>query len=517
MDTKDSKVLMWALFATGVSGIVSEYVLATLATYFLGDSVFQWTMILSIMLFSMGLGSRLSKLIDKHIVAYFIGAELLLSFLSSICALTVYSLMATEVYTEIVLYFLAVAIGLLIGLEIPLVTRINGRYQDLKSNISSVLEKDYYGSLIGGVFFAFVGLPFLGLQYTPFVLGFVNFAVAMVVFYTYRKQLRRKLRFMLLGGSLFVLCVIALGTLFAEPIILFGEQKKYNNKVVASIDTKYQKITLTKSGNNHILYLNNSMQLNTMDEWLYHEPLVHPVMLLSEMPRNILVLGGGDGCGVREILKHETVKSVKLIDLDPMMTDFGATNPVFRELNQDAYQDHRVTVVNQDAFIALEEDTNFYDAIIIDFPDPRTIELSRLYSKEMYVMCANRLKKNGLLVTQATSPYFQTQAFYCIEKTIRSTGMSTLPIHNHVQSFGEWGWVIGSKLYSTDQLKSKLEQAKIPSDLNTAWLNEEALRLLPTFGKTVDDTTKLEVNSILNPVLFKYYIKGSSFNHSFYD
>jgi spermidine synthase len=178
MKLSDSKILMSSLFATGVAGIVSEYVLATLATYFLGNSVFQWTIILSIMLFSMGLGSRISRSINKNIIEFFIAAELLLSFLTSLCALLVYSLMGTTEYVEIFIYSLAILVGLLIGLEIPLVTRINGRYHDLKANISSVMEKDYYGSLLGGLFFAFIGLPYLGLTYTPFLLGTINLIVA---------------------------------------------------------------------------------------------------------------------------------------------------------------------------------------------------------------------------------------------------------------------------------------------------------------------------------------------------
>ena len=168
MKVSESKILMSSLFATGIAGIVSEYVLATLATYFLGNSVFQWTIILSIMLFSMGLGSRLSKLVNNYVIEYFIGAELLLSFLTSMCALLVYSLMGVTDYIEIFIYILAVLVGLLIGLEIPLVTRINGRYHDLKANISSVMEKDYYGSLIGGLFFAFYRPTILRINVYPF-------------------------------------------------------------------------------------------------------------------------------------------------------------------------------------------------------------------------------------------------------------------------------------------------------------------------------------------------------------
>ena len=517
MKLSDSKILMSSLFATGVAGIVSEYVLATLATYFLGNSVFQWTIILSIMLFSMGLGSRISRSINKNIIEFFIASELLLSFLTSLCALLVYSLMGTTEYVEIFIYSLAILVGLLIGLEIPLVTRINGRYHDLKANISSVMEKDYYGSLLGGLFFAFIGLPYLGLTYTPFLLGTINLIVAILLFFNFSDRLDERLKKWLLGAIIFISLSIGLGVYFAKPIIMFGEQSRYNDKVVFSEQTKYQKITLTKSKHNYILYLNNSMQLNTMDEWLYHEPLVHVPMLLNSGKKNILILGGGDGCAIREVLKYQEVESIKIIDLDPGMTNFGAQNAIFKELNRGAYQNSKVTVQNGDAFIALEEDSSYYDLIIIDFPDPRSIELSRLYTKEMYRFCKKRLKQDGVVITQATSPYYQAKSFYCINKTMEAAGLNTLQIHNHVQSFGEWGWIVGSQLYDKNQMIEKLSSIKKLPVKNTKWLNKEALQMMCKFGKTVGDTSGIEVNSIHNPVLFKYYIKGTAFNQSFYD
>ena len=287
MKISDSKILMSSLFATGIAGIVSEYVLATLATYFLGNSVFQWTIILSIMLFSMGIGSRFSKYLTKYILECFIGAELILSLITSLCALSVYSTMGVIDHIEIFIYTLAVLVGFLIGIEIPLVTRINGRYHDLKANISSVMEKDYYGSLIGGLFFAFIGLPYLGLTYTPFILGSINLIVALILFYRFKNRLEVKLKKILGISAILITVIIILGSYLAKPIILFGEQSRYSEKVVYSKQTKYQKITLTESNNQNILYLNNSMQLNTMDEWLYHEPLVHVPLLLTDNPLSV--------------------------------------------------------------------------------------------------------------------------------------------------------------------------------------------------------------------------------------
>jgi spermidine synthase len=186
---KNSFVLKAAIFATGFAGIVAEYVLSTLATYFIGNSIFQWTMIVSLMLFCMGLGSRLSKRITKNLIKNFLLLEITLSLLVAFSSVLVYTLAAFSSYYEVVIYVLSMLIGLLIGLEIPLVVRINTEYDDLKTNISSILEKDYYGSLLGGVFFAFIGLPILGLSYTPFILGLINFFVACIVLYRFKDKL----------------------------------------------------------------------------------------------------------------------------------------------------------------------------------------------------------------------------------------------------------------------------------------------------------------------------------------
>ena len=177
-----SNILKLSLFATGLSGIVAEYILSTLASYFLGDSIFQWTLIVSVMLFSMGLGSRLSRFLETDLLKKFIIIEFILSLLTSFSSLLAYTAAAYTVYTGIIIYSLSILIGLLIGMEIPLVVRLNDEFEALKVNISSVLENDYYGSLLGGLFFAFVGLPYLGLTYTPFILGGINFAVAIFLF-----------------------------------------------------------------------------------------------------------------------------------------------------------------------------------------------------------------------------------------------------------------------------------------------------------------------------------------------
>lgn len=511
---KNSLTLKIAIFATGFAGIVAEYILSTLATYFIGNSVFQWTMIVSLMLFFMGIGSRLSKYIKTELITKFLFLEIALSITVSFSSILVYTSAAVSEFYPILIYGLCVFIGLLIGLEIPLVIRINREYEDFKTNISSVLENDYYGSLLGGVFFAFVGLPILGLTYTPFVLGFVNLGVALIVARLMYPKLKKNEKWKVNLSILFSLVALGVGLANTQSIVQWGEQKKYHDKVVHSEQSAYQKIVLTEWKNDHWLYLNGNLQFCSMDEVMYHEPLVHPIMQLAKHPQNVLILGGGDGCAVREILKYNSVQSIDLVDLDPAMTDLGKNHTVLKNINQNAMNSDKLTIHNADAYVFLERDkTHFYDVIIIDLPDPRSVELSRLYSQEFYSICKRKLRPNGFIITQAGSPYFATQAYNCIDKTMASAGFSTVKMHNQVLSMGEWGWILGAKQSntSTSQLKTVLRQLEF-NGLETKWINKEAMLLLTSFGKDavfeIPDTN-LEVNQIHNPVLQSYYLEGN--------
>lgn len=460
----------------------------------------------------MGLGSRLSKLINKNLIQNFLLLEASLSILVAFSSVLVYTLASISDYYSVFIYGLSMLVGLLIGLEIPLVVRINKEYDDLKTNISSILEKDYYGSLVGGVFFAFIGLPILGLTYTPFVLGIINFLVALAVFFKFKNKIYTTKKIRLQTTLVFVFAILITGICVTKPIIQWGEQKKYKDKVIFSEQTKYQNIVLTEWKKEHWLYLNGNLQFCSIDEKMYHEPLVHPVMQLHPNPQRILILGGGDGCAVREILKHPSVQKIDLVDLDPNMTDLGKQHPVLVNINQGSMHSNKLNIYNNDAYIHLEKNnTDFYDIIIADLPDPRNVELGRLYSHEFYSLCHRKLTPNGLIITQAGSPYFASKAYQCINKTLQSSGFNTTKMHNQVLSMGEWGWIVGikNKNISSHQLKNKLQQLDF-KNISTQWINHEAMQLITSFGKTFYQTKDtVEVNKVHNPVLYQYYLKGN--------
>lgn len=502
-----SNILKLALFATGLAGIVAEYVLSTLATYFLGDSVFQWTMIVSIMLFSMGLGSRVSKIFKTNLLQTFIIIEFVLSLLSGSVSLITYTVSALSVYTGFAIYSMSIMIGLLIGMEIPLVIRLNDSFEELRVNIATVMEKDYYGSLLGGVFFAFVGLPYLGLTYTPFILGGVNFIVAIALLIMLWPHLALSSRRLLAWLGLLAALLLLGGLLSADAIIQYGEQKRYADRVIYSEQSRYQKIVMTQSRGEYWLFINGNEQLSTIDEVMYHEPLVHTPMLLHGAAKTALVLGGGDGCAVRELLKYPNLEQIVMVDLDPAMTLLSQQHPVMLELNQGALLEPGIEIINQDAYTWLIEHPDTYDVIIIDLPDPKTIELGRLYSYEFYRLCYQHLSANGILITQAGSPYYAPRAFRCIKKTMQAAGFATIGLHNQVLTLGEWGWVMGAKNWpETQDLRTEIIQLQT-GELPMRWLKDEAFTLIASFGKPVFRGSEKEVavNRIHAPVLDRYY------------
>ena len=504
-------ILKASVFATGCAGVVAEFVLSTLATYLRGDAVFQWAIVMSLMLFAMGLGSRLSKSIRRNLLDAFVLVEFTLSVLCASSAVAAYGLAAYTPHIDLVIYGIALVIGGLIGFEIPLVTRINESYEELRTNIAGVMEKDYYGALLGGLFFAFFALPFLGLTYTPLALGSINFAVAAVMYFTFRRLLARPKT----TAAAFAACCLVLVALAfnSGAVIMYGEQKQYKDKIVFVRQTPYQKIIMTQWKNHYWLYLNGQQQFSTYDEEKYHEPLVHPVFNMAPCRARVLILGGGDGLALREIWKYPDVESVTMVDLDPVMTELAASLPVLVKINNGSMLDRRLRVINGDAAEFLRQDDGLYNIVIADLPDPDTVDLMHLYSVSFYELIQKRLARRGLMVTQAASPVFARRAFLCINKTMAAAGLSLLPYHNQVPTMGEWGWIIAGRKMEISA--EGLRQLALEADLDrlpARFLNNDAMRSMLYFGKDVFSPgwqDEVDINTQARPVLQRYYRRGA--------
>ncbi|MFC3884185.1 spermidine synthase [Bacillus songklensis] len=192
------------------------------------------------------------------------------------------------------------------------------------------------------------------------------------------------------------------------------------------------------------LYLNHQLQFSSLDERFYHEALVHPAFTFTPKHDHVLILGGGDGLALREVLKYKDVKHVNLVDLDPVVLYAAQNIPALTELNHDSFCDSRVTIHCKDALVFLKEDQSRYDVVIIDFPDPTDKSISSLYTNELYLFLKDFLTKDGIFVCQATSPRDTPVVFWSIAKTIESAGFHTISYHTNIPSFGDWGFHIAS-------------------------------------------------------------------------
>ena len=230
----------------------------------------------------------------------------------------------------------------------------------------------------------------------------------------------------------------------AEPLMERWEDSLYEGQVVFSTQTEYQKIVVTRWKDETRLFLNGHLQFSSVDEYRYHEALVHPAMALSRNRARVLVIGGGDGLAVREILRYSKVEEIELVDLDPAMTTLATRNLYFTDLNRNALSHPRVRVTNEDGFTFLQREHEAYSVVIIDLPDPREEGISKLFSVEAYRLIRRHLAPGGVVLTQATSPYYARRAYWCIGESMEEADFEVLSFHAYVPSFGEWGFHLGS-------------------------------------------------------------------------
>jgi spermidine synthase len=500
LQQKQSATLIYAAFIAGLCSIIYELLIATTVSYFMGDSVKFFSLTIGLYMAAMGLGSYISKFITDKLLQRFVIAEILLGLIGGISIPLLYFTYTTTSLFYPTYVLLTLCIGFLIGLEIPFLTRLMENYQALKSNIANILSFDYLGALIATIAFPFFLLPVLGIYQSSLLFGLINMSIAAVVLYSYRKSLGKtgkRLQLLTAAMSLFILVMLV----FSSQALKHWDQMLYNGRIVHSEQTPYQKITLTKSKDDLRLYLNGVLQFSSVDEYRYHESLVIVPMTFADKPiKRVLVLGAGDGLAVRELLKYPEIEQIVLVDLDARMTQLAKNNPHLVDINLASLDNKKVQVVIDDAFVFLEKNKQAFDLIINDLPDPNTISLSRLYSKQYYRLAKSNLTSDGIMVTQATSPFFVKPAFWSIAKTIEAAGFAyTYPYHTNVPSFGDWGFVL-STLHPIDLIPKR------PIE-NSLFLTHESMPSMFVFEKDIQKID-VEINQIDKPVVLDYYLNS---------
>ena len=499
-----ARLLLLSVLVVATCGLVYELISATLASYLLGDSVTQFSLVIGVYLSAMGLGSWLSKFIERDLHDRFVGVQVAIAGVGGFSATALFFGFAWLADVRPLLFSLLVIVGTLVGLEIPLLMRLMPKGDALKDVVARVLAFDYIGALLASLLFPLFFLPRLGLVRTSLLFGLFNAAVALWTARAFSEELRRpRLAWM---QAVAACTVLGMGLIFGKSIELAGERQLFDAPILMSKKSPYQRLTITRWKEDIRLYIDGNLQFSTLDEHRYHEALVHPAVAVAGPPRRALILGGGDGMAARELLHYPELEHIDLVDLDPEMTELFREHPLLSELNAHALGDPRVEVHNEDAMVWLErrldaaradESITPFDLIVVDLPDPNNFALGKLYSRTFYRLLRANLSPEGAAVVQSTSPYLAPQSFWCIVETLAAAELYTKPYHAHVPAFGDWGFVlvtVGPTPIPT----------KLPEGLQTRFLTDD---LLPTlFAFPADQApVDVEVNRLNDQMLVRYY------------
>ena len=485
-------------------------------------------------MFAMGVGSYLSKYIKKDLFNWFTNIEIGVGVLGGLSSLLLFlANLYLESY-ELVMYVEIILIGTLVGAEIPILTRIiEMDKKNLRLTLSNLFSFDYIGGLIGSVAFPLILMPKLGFFATAFMAGSFNLICATLIVFKYQDRIRGSRYYKL--TTILLLVLMLLGMFVSENIGNIIEQGLYRDNVIMSEQTTYQKIVVTRHKDDIRLYIDGNVQFSSMDEYRYHEALVHVPMSVASGHSDILILGGGDGMAARELLKYPDT-NITLIDLDSEMTRICSEDKVISELNEHALSSDRVTIINMDAYEYLEKCDKKYDVVIVDLPDPNNEALAKLYSNVFYRLCGQVLNPGGVINVQSTSPYYATKSFWCVTKTLESEGFTVAPYHLQVPAFGDWGFNLAVQSdndylvdegasseevmtvadssenkvdpeYAQVQGKIDISRIKLDENIETRFLSNENIASLFIFGKDEKpaDMNDIEINQLTKPVMIQYY------------
>ncbi len=486
--------LLFSVFVVASCGLAYELIAAALSSYVLGDSITQFSTIIGTYLFAMGVGSWLSKFITKGLTARFVQIELMVGVVGGYSAVILFIVFAhlTEPF-RYVLYGLVSVTGVLVGLEIPLIMRILKDEFEFKDLIAQVLTFDYLGALAVSILFPLILALHLGLMRTSLLFGLMNVAVALWAMRLFRATIGGGRWLAAQGGIAFVLLLA--GFAFADKLTVLAEEGIYADQILYAETTPYQRIVITRWRDDVRLFLNGNLQFATRDEYRYHEALVHPALASLPGARRVLILGGGDGLAAREVLKYPNVESITLVDLDARMTTLFRANRLLAAMNQGSLISPKLKITNSDALIWLEKNPDVFDLVLIDFPDPSNYSLGKLYSSAFYRLLEKHLSDRGLLVIQATSPFYARKSYWCIVATLEDAGLKAAPYHAYVPSFGEWGYIIGGR-------RDYVPPAKIPVPVR--YLTPDTLKTMFDFPADMS-RVPAEVNRLNNQVLVRYF------------
>lgn len=530
-------------------GLIYEYLLSHYAGRVLGSVESAIYAMIGTMIVAMGIGAFLARWFKDAFTA-FAWLESLIALVGMSCILAIASVIAVSyslphIFSEIfnlpidtvlngyvfeklqewsrfLPYVFGLLLGLLIGMEIPLIARIRqhvyGRF--LENNAGTIYGADYIGAGVGAAIWVSIMLAMPIMQAAAWTALF-NIVAGLVFLWRYHSYVR--------FAKLLLVCHIALLVLFGFILVLGSSWMKdlsnvlYKDKVIYSEATKYQHLVLTERLSRNQpdpitdLYLNGRLQFSSVDEQIYHSMLVYPAMLASNRHDNVLIIGGGDGLALRDTLKWP-VNEVTLIDLDGQLLNlFGHPDETFTppaditarltKLNDNAMNNPKANVIVGDAFLEVErllDKGKRFDTIIIDLPDPNHPDLNKMYSDYFYNHVRQLLAADGAMAVQSTSPYHAKKAFLSIGKTVKAAGFKYVEQYQqNIPSFGQWGWTIATTTGKSASARIN-EITALP--VASRWISKKYLLASFAFPNNYfEQINTVEVNRLGSGTLYDYY------------
>ncbi len=550
----DDTLLIMTMAVLAGCGLIYEYLLSHYAGRVLGVMESTIYTMIGLMIVSMGLGAFAAR---KVRCAYngFVYLELIIALLGSSAILIIGGLIAvTQMLPTIIAdtfalppdmiprggvfkhlsfiafnspYFFGVILGFFIGMEIPLIARIREHIhgQHLANNLGTIYGADYIGAGVGAAIWVLFLLS-LDISKAAAITASLNLVAGGFFIMRYWDKLQWRKTFVSL--HLVLAFIIVLMFSFGNQWLNQMNSLLYLDKVVHSQKTRYQQLTLTErhmgvtSGiaQNNIInfYLNGRLQFSSLDEHIYHDYLVAPVLAGSARRDNVLIIGGGDGLALRDVLNYSP-QHVTLIDLDSELIDIFQSPSKhlpprlaaqITRINQNSLQDKRVNILRSDAFIAINDllkSGQIFDAIIVDLPDPSHPDLNKLYSVNFYARLKQLLSGDGLIAIQSTSPYHAKNSFISIGKTLSAANFPHVQqYHDNVPSFGEWGWTIAAKM-GLSPLNRLKQLDELP--VKHSWLNLDILKAAFVFPNDFyRDKDKIGVNILGSHTIYQLHQKA---------
>ncbi|MEU1849580.1 polyamine aminopropyltransferase [Streptomyces sp. NPDC019990] len=489
-------LVLAGVFVCAACGLVYELELVALASYLMGDSVTQASVVLSVMVFAMGLGSLAAKRLRLLAAAGFGAVEATLALVGGCSAMALYAVFAWTgdwggmwaSGPRCLLVAFSLATGLLIGAEVPLLMELiqRVRRQDAGGAVADLFAADYVGALVGGLAFPFLLLPFLGQLTGALLTGAVNAVVGgALVLGLFRRDLTRRARGLLLLGNALVLAALASAAVLVDDFERAARHAVYGSEVRVALRTGVQEVVLAggTDGRPLDLFLDGRLRVSERDELRYHEALVHPAM--TGPHARVLVLGGGDGLAAREVLRHPTVDRVDVVEVDAEVVRLARTDPALSALNQHAFGDPRVRVTTRDAFGWLRGAPPMaYDVVVSDLPDPGITASTKLYSQEFYGLARRVLAPGGRLVVHAGPVASSPRVYWTVERTVRAAGLRTAPYRTGGRQPGfavgadrtadrsraplDWGFVLAARTQPRPRLAAAGPRPHVLTDTSLA-------------------------------------------------